>query len=115
MIPFCVINLFIQSYPRALSHTDRALWNGPSWQKRIDEWTVTLDQRFDCSTADALDFCVSDEDAEWLRRVRANLPASMGGRDVLFEKACKRKAEEVERKERARAKYEEEKKVRDVI
>ena len=94
---------------------DQAKRNLLSSQKRVNEWTVTLDQRFDCSTANALDFCVSDEDAEWLRRVRANLPASMGGRDVLFERACKRKADEVERKERARAKYEEEKKVRNVF
>ena len=75
-----------------------------------------LQERFDCSHSDALDFCAKEEDAEWLRRVRANLPASMGSRDVIYEKKVgkylKRKAAEEERKEQAELKWKKEEKVR---
>ena len=60
--------------------------SSPTFQVRLKEWLAKMDQRFDCSSRDALDHCEKAEDAEWLRRVRANLPALMGARDVVYEK-----------------------------
>ena len=51
--------------------------SSPTFQKRLQEWLAKMELRFDCSTKDALDRCEKEEDAEWLRRVQANLPALM--------------------------------------
>ena len=56
------------------------------FQMRLQEWLAKMDLRFDCSRKDALGHCEKEEDAEWLRRVQANLPALMGPRDVVFQK-----------------------------
>ena len=60
--------------------------SSPTFQARVKEWLAKMDMRFDCSLKDALDHCEKEEDAEWLRRVRANLPALMGPRDVVYQK-----------------------------
>ena len=77
---------------------------------------MKLDLRFDCSHKDALEYCNNDEDAEWLRQVRVNLPSSFGSRDVIYEKkmekVLKRKAMEERREANRHAKWEKEQKVR---
>ena len=89
--------------------------SSPTFQARLKAWLAKMDMRFDCSKKDALDHCEKEEDAEWLRRVRANLPASMGARDVIFQKqkerSLKRQAKDAERAEKAKARCEEERKV----
>ena len=87
----------------------------PAFEKRSAVWFAKLDLRFDCSHPNALDVCATEEDAEWLRRVRANLPATMGSRDIIFqekmEKSLKRRETEAEREAKVKAKWEDEKKV----
>ena len=93
----------------ALVQVPRAQRESPKFKKRLEDWLARLKLRFDCSHPDALDHCKNEEDAEWLRRVRANLPASMGSRDVIFqkkmEKTLKRKAEDEQREANAREKW----------
>ena len=88
---------------------------GPKFLTSLAEWLDHLDLRFDCSAKDALDHCVNEEDAEWLRRVRANLAATMGSRDVVYEKKMekilKRKLTEEDREIKAKAKWKDEKEV----
>ena len=90
-----------------------------SFKEKLTEWIALLDLRYDASTHDALDFCATEEDAEWLRRVRANLPASMGSRDVIYEKrmekSLKRKAIEEDREKKRAARVEKEKQVKTIV
>ena len=100
----------------SLSHTPLSRRDTPVFKKNLGDWLLKLDLRFDCSHKDALEYCNNDEDAEWLRRVRVNLPSSFGSRDVIYEKkmekVLKRKATEERREANRQAKWEKEQKVR---
>ena len=61
--------------------TPKARREKPAFKERVEKWMAKLDLHFDCSEENALEVCAKEEDREWLRRVRANLQASMGPLD----------------------------------
>ena len=109
------IFLLLRALKKDLQKTDR---NSEKVKEKVSQWFEKMAHRFDCSQENALDTCKNEEDREWLKRVRANLPASFGscdrGFEIAAEKHLKRKALEEERAERQKKKCEEEKAVSEI-